>query len=71
MLHFTSEIINPRCRRSEAAGYSFYPSTVILGAWYYGRGANAGEASPFKWNVPLLVWHRTNFIALTPVLQWS
>ncbi|WP_443630122.1 ABC transporter substrate-binding protein [Candidatus Njordibacter sp. Uisw_056] len=45
----TPETINPVSDACEAAGIPCISTVMPWEAWYFGRGAIAGEPSPFKW----------------------
>lgn len=46
----TPETINPVSDACEAAGVPCISTVMPWEAWYFGRGAKPGEASPFKWS---------------------
>lgn len=45
----TPEVVNPVSDVCEAAGVPCISTIVPWEAWYFGRGAKPGQASPFKW----------------------
>ncbi len=45
----TPETINPVADACEAAGVPCLSTVMPWEAWYFGRGAKAGQPSPFKW----------------------
>jgi branched-chain amino acid transport system substrate-binding protein len=45
----TPEVVNPVSDASEAAGVPCISSVVPWEAWYFGRGAKPGQASPFRY----------------------
>jgi branched-chain amino acid transport system substrate-binding protein len=45
----TPEVVNPVSDACEAAAVPCLSTTVPWEAWYYGRGAQEGKPSPFKW----------------------
>ena len=45
----TPETINPVSDAGEAAGVPVISTVMPWEAWYFGRGAQPGEPSPFKW----------------------
>ncbi|MEB3046174.1 ABC transporter substrate-binding protein [Agrobacterium tumefaciens] len=46
----TPETINPVADACEAAGVPCLSTVMPWEAWYFGRGAKPGAASPFKWS---------------------
>jgi len=65
----TPEVINPVADASEAAGIPFISTVMPWEAWYYGRGAKPGEASPFKWTYHF--GFGTDEFYRTYLSQWS
>lgn len=65
----TPEVINPAADASEAAGVPFISTVMPWEAWYFGRGAKPGEASPFDWTYHF--GFGTDEIYRTYISQWS
>lgn len=65
----TPEVVNPVSDACEAAGVPCLATVMPWEAWYFGRGAKPGAASPFKWTY-LFSFGVADFVK-SYVSQWS